>query len=443
MVALQQHAAVELAGVFDGGLDLFAVRQVHRHALALLAVHRLDHQRAVLGEEGGVVRGAGGQALLRLLQAGAFQRPVGQALVLAEGHAHRAGQVAQRLAAADAPAALGQAEEAGVGVLHLYFDAAPMGLVDDDPGVGVQPLLGAGAEEQRLVDAVLALDGEGRQLAEAELAVQRLRLLVAVQHRQVEIGQFAAHEVLDQVAHQRLADAGPAALRVHRQAPEAGAAFGVVEGLGVVQAHDRADRIAGLAVLGQPVGGAALVVRGEPLRVHRQHAAGQVQAVDRRPVVLAVHPADAEAAERAARRAVVGEPQAQGVGGVEEQLLRGMGQHLLRRRHVEGDVALAGALVEQLAGQRVGFGEGVPDQQPAPAAVQAVGLAAGLLVVLGEARLQALVGRHLAAQQALVVRMGQVEMAFHGSLPGGRAAGTVPVARAAGWVRVPVRSARG
>lgn len=226
VVALQQHARIEMAGGLDGLLDLFRGAQVHRHALALLAVHRLDHQRTVLGEERGVFLRAAGQALLRLAQAGVLQGAVGEDLVLAEGHAYRRGQVGERFTAADLPAALGQGEQAALGVVDAHLDAAPVGLVDDDPGVGVEVFLRAGAEEQRLVDAVLALDGEGRQFAEAELAVERLGLLVVVQHREVEVGQFAAHEVLDQVPHQRLADARPAALRVHRQAPEAGAPSG-------------------------------------------------------------------------------------------------------------------------------------------------------------------------------------------------------------------------
>lgn len=73
VVALQQHARIEMAGGLDGLLDLFRGAQVHRHALALLAVHRLDHQRTVLGEERGVFLRAAGQALLWLAQAGVLQ----------------------------------------------------------------------------------------------------------------------------------------------------------------------------------------------------------------------------------------------------------------------------------------------------------------------------------------------------------------------------------
>ncbi|MOA43182.1 hypothetical protein D3C78_1653110 [compost metagenome] len=60
-----------------------------------------------------------------------------------------------------------------------------------------------------------------------------------------------------------------------------------------------------------------------------------------------------------------------------------MGEDLLRRGDVQRDVALAGTLVEQLAGQRLGRGEGVADQQAAPAAVQDQRFAVALGVVAG------------------------------------------------------------
>ncbi|MNH00908.1 hypothetical protein D3C79_601140 [compost metagenome] len=179
--------------------------------------------------------------------------------------------------------------------------------------------------------------------------------------------------------------------------------LGVIERLGVVQAHDAADHRAAVFVLGQPVHRAAQVQRGEQLGVDRQHAARLVQGVDRLPVARVLRPAHAEAAEHPLRRAVVGEPQAQGVGRVEEQLLGGLGQHLLRCGHVQGDVAFARVLVEQILGQGSRVGVGVAYQQPAPAAVHGTRLVVGLAAVAGQARLQALVGRRLAAQQALAV----------------------------------------
>lgn len=126
-----------------------------------------------------------------------------------------------------------------------------------------------------------------------------------------------------------------------------------------------------------------------------------------------MYPADAETAWRTARRAVVGEPQAQGIRGIEEELLRGVGQDLLRRRHVERDVAFAGGFLQQVAGQFLGVRVGLPDQQAAPAAVDAQRFLGGLAVIFGETRLQAFVGGRLDTLQALVVRVRQMQVAFH------------------------------
>ncbi|MNE27543.1 hypothetical protein D3C80_1209570 [compost metagenome] len=146
-----------------------------------------------------------------------------------------------------------------------------------------------------------------------------------MQHREVEVVEPAAHEVLDQVAHQGLADTGAAALRVHRQAPEAGAAFWVVEGFVVVEAHDGANHLGIPSVLGQPVHRAAQMARGDGLLVHRQHAAATVELVDREPVGLAQRAANADTAKRLVGGAVIGKPEPQGIGGVKEQLLWRLG----------------------------------------------------------------------------------------------------------------------
>ena len=412
VITLQQHALVEHAGTLDGFLHLARRAQINCHALALFTVDRLDHHRAMLGEKGGIVFGATGQALRRYAEVGARQGAMSQALVLAQGHAHGAGQVAQRFAAADASAAVAEGEQPGLGVVHLHFDAAAQRLVDDDTRVGVELGLRARTEEQRLVDAVLALEAEGLQLAEAELGVKLLGLFVVVQHRQVEVAQATAHAVLDQMTDQHLADARAAALRVDRQAPEAAAVFRVTEGALVVEAHDAADHRAAVFVLGQPVGRAALVVGREFGRVDRQHAAGLVQAVDRLPVGVVLRPANAETTEATTRWAVVGKPQAQGVGGVEEQLLRRMRQYLMRCGHVKRDIALAGLFAQQGFGQRPGVGVGMADQQAAPAAMDGLRLTGLAAVILGQACLQTLVGGCLAAQQALVEGSGA-----HGIVP--------------------------
>src|SRR5690606_3284157 len=95
-----------------------------------------------------------------------------------------ASKVASRPAGTGRPARL-----PGPGVQHLDGDAPAQRLVGDDPGVGVevvQPLLLA--DEQALVDGVLALDGEHRHPLEAELLVERDGRLVVVHDRQVEVG---------------------------------------------------------------------------------------------------------------------------------------------------------------------------------------------------------------------------------------------------------------
>ena len=81
MVALQQHPAVVLAGALDRFLHLGTVTQVHRHAHALLAIHRLDHHAAMFGEEGGVLLRRASQPLRRQADPGVGQGAVGQALV--------------------------------------------------------------------------------------------------------------------------------------------------------------------------------------------------------------------------------------------------------------------------------------------------------------------------------------------------------------------------
>ncbi|MNI44444.1 hypothetical protein D3C73_988180 [compost metagenome] len=94
-----------------------------------------------------VVIGIPGKLLRGQVQAGVFQHLVGQALVLAQRHAHGAGQVTQGLAATHAPAAVDQGEQTGFGVIDLNLDAATMRFVDNDPRVGIELGLRAGAKE--------------------------------------------------------------------------------------------------------------------------------------------------------------------------------------------------------------------------------------------------------------------------------------------------------
>ncbi len=90
--------------------------------------------------------------------------------------------------------------------------------------------------------------------------------------------------------------------------------------------------------------------------------------------------------------------------------MRRLGKHLLGRGDIQRYVALARLFVQQRFGQSGGIGEGVPDQQPAPAAMHRHRLGGRFVAVFGVACLQAFVGRWLAAQQALAVSRG---MSFH------------------------------
>ncbi|MNQ06551.1 hypothetical protein D3C85_193080 [compost metagenome] len=180
--AFEQHAAVKLLCRFDGLLHLFDALQIHRYALALFTVERFDHHPLMLIEEGQIVVGITGQLLRGQVQSGAFEHFVGQAFVLAQAHADRAGQVAQRFAATHATPAVAESEQPGIGVIHLHVDAASMSFFNDDPRIRIELRFWPRAEKQRLVDAVFALDGEGRQIAKAELGVEVFRLPVVMQN---------------------------------------------------------------------------------------------------------------------------------------------------------------------------------------------------------------------------------------------------------------------
>ena len=202
MKTFEQHPAVERPRCLDGLLHLLDAVQVHRHAISLLAIHRLDHHPAVLLDKRQVVIGIARQLLGRHVQAGLAEHLVGQALVLAQAHADGAGQVAEGLAATNPSPAVAKGEQTGGRVVNLHVDATFIGFFNEDAGIGVKPDLGARPQKQRLVDAVLALDGKGRQGAKAQFGVEVLGLGIVMQHRQVEIAQAAAHKVLDQMPYQ-------------------------------------------------------------------------------------------------------------------------------------------------------------------------------------------------------------------------------------------------
>ncbi|RMM61774.1 hypothetical protein ALQ75_05447 [Pseudomonas savastanoi pv. glycinea] len=403
MKAFQNDARVELTGLFDSALNVFDGPQIDGDTLALLAIQRLDHDLPVLFKKRKVVVCTACPLLCGQAQAGSLQRSMGQAFVLTQGHAHRAGQIAQRLAAADPPTTIAEGKQAGIRVIHLYINATTMGFLDDDSRIWIEIRLRTGAEEQRLIDAVLALDGEGRQVTEIQLGVQRLGLIVVMQYRQIKVAQTAAHEVLDQMPHQHFTHAGPRALRVNRQAPEAAAFFRVIEGFLMVKAHDAADDRVAALIFGHPIYRATFMARREQGRVDGQHAACQIQVIDGLPVRFVMRPADAIPAKHPVRRSVVAEPQTKRVRRVEKQLLRRLRQYLLRRRHIQGNVTLAGLFVEQVLGQCCRIRVSVTDQQATPATMQRQRLCVYLAAIFGKTRLQTFVRGRLATQQALAI----------------------------------------
>ena len=360
------------AGVLDGPFDLLGRRQPDGDPLALLAARRLDDDAAVLVQETAARLGVAIRQLRRHANAGGLDDAPGDALVVADRHGDGRGELGERLAAAHGAPAIGEAEETSLGVDHLDGDAAPARLVDDDPGIRVQARIGRRAREEALVDRVLALDGEDGNAAEAELLVERDRALVVVQDRQVHPGGAAPLEVLGQPADQRLADAAVRRLRSDGEAPERRAALRVVEGAAMIDAHHRAQDLAGLDVLGdQHRHRAGVPVRPEEVGRHRHHLPRGVDDVDRLGILSGREAPDREGLVAPAGRAVGGELEPEGVRRVEEQFLRRRGQHDMRVAHVHGDVAPVRRFGAQRFGDALGRPEGVREDQPAPAAVDA------------------------------------------------------------------------
>ena len=93
-VALDQDIFAEARGGGEAGVELLAGGDVDRHALALVAVLRLDHHRQADFQGGGpgIVR-IGDAATLRHRHAGGVQQLLGQLLVLRDRFGNRAGGV--------------------------------------------------------------------------------------------------------------------------------------------------------------------------------------------------------------------------------------------------------------------------------------------------------------------------------------------------------------
>jgi hypothetical protein len=297
-------------------------------------------------------------------------RAARHSLVVAAAHGDGGGQVRQALPAVDRPAAEGEAEDRRLGVQHLDRDAAPARLVDDDHGIGVELLIRRRAGEQALVDGVAGLQREDRHALEAELLVQRDGVRVVVHDGKVHEGPPAREEMLGERAHQGLADARAHRLRVDGEAPQRRAVLGIVEGMGMVDAGDGADHLPRPLVLRDVVGEhAAVPVLAHEGRIDRHHAPRGVDPVHGERVGAGAQAPHDEALGPAAARPVCRQPEPVGVGRVEEQLLRGVGQDHMRIAQVQRDVPPALGLAAQRLGEVGKLPEGMREEEPSPAAV--------------------------------------------------------------------------
>ena len=207
-------------------LDALPVLQPDEDAAALLAARGLHHDGAMLVEKRLDAVVVGRLDLLGDMHPGTFDDAARDRLVVADLHRNAGGQFAQGLAAAQRAPAIGQTEEAALAIGHLDVDearcrrrAAPPRLVDEETGIGVQALFRRGADEELLVDRVLALHCKERHPVEAELLIERDRHVVVVQNREIHVGGAARKEMLGQRAHQRLAYARLGRLGIDREAP--------------------------------------------------------------------------------------------------------------------------------------------------------------------------------------------------------------------------------
>src|SRR5450830_728239 len=189
-VLLDQHFA-DVGGGLVGQVQMGAVDDVDGHALALVAVLRLEHHRQADFEGGrpGVV-GAGGRAAQRHGHASGTQQHLGQVFVLGDRFGHGAGGVhlgGLDATLARAPAKLHQAARGQAAVGDAPFESG----FDDGAGAGAQAFVFIGFTQ--LGDGLVDVEGSVvlRRLDQGQRQVEGLAadgFFAVLDHHLVDAG---------------------------------------------------------------------------------------------------------------------------------------------------------------------------------------------------------------------------------------------------------------
>ena len=265
------------------------------------------------------------------------------------------------------------------------MDAAAARFVDDDLSVDVQVFRTLRTDEQGLVDRVLLLHRVDGNPLEPHLLVQLYGFGVVVQHRQVHERAAGFAEVSRQRGDQADADRGHGRLTVDGERPQGGALFRIVEGRGVIDAHDDAENLAILRRLrDQDRDAMPAAELRQKSGLERDHAARRIDAVDH-AFVGRLGRADREhvALGAAGRHRQFLQVEAETVGRIHEQGLRRHGQDHVRVAHIDGEVALTGFFLHQPGGEKLRLVEGLAEQHAAPAAMHGDAFADRADAVLG------------------------------------------------------------
>jgi len=249
-------------------------------------------------------------------------------------------------------------------------NAAAACFVDDDAGIGIQVFFEFRSDEQRLVIGVLVLDGEYLNGLEAELVIKRLGLGVAVNHRQIHVRPPGCLEMLRECADQGLADTGEQSDGIDRQAPQAGAIVRIVEDGLVIDAGHCADHLTTVGVDCDQVDDLfGITLAPDEIGIGWHHVALEIKIVDGLGFGLLLDAADLDG-PIGHLGVEVGQIEAQHVRGIQEQLLRCIGQHDVRLGDIGGDITLARSLLDHLGGDLAWILERLSKDDPSPATVQ-------------------------------------------------------------------------